>query len=170
MPNKLFVNETDAIIDIICNKINDNLVFTCVVSMLVMITLYVHFWLIADSLTNIIKLLQLKKPGLVFISFRQGEDGMLKFVLVLPAPGAPDVVVREVKFSVGDQAFDLTLAGDLLETPEMSGNDNDQVVGTLVDVDDAGNKSEAREFTFTLVDTLAPPQPGELGFKITGEE
>lgn len=165
----MYNNVIDAIYILTRDEIG-YVILSLVILCIFVIGLYLQLICILNSLAKIIQILKLKKPGLVFISLNQGEDGMLKFVLVLPEPSASDVVAREVKFSVGDQVFDLALAGDVVETPEMSGNDNDQVVGTLVDVDDAGNKSEAREFTFTLVDTLAPPQPGELGLKVTGEE
>lgn len=152
--------------DIINN--NSNLLFISTISIIVV--LYLYALIIIGYLNQIVKILQLKKPGLVFISFTQGEDGMLKFVLVLPEKGVADVVARELKFSIADNLFDVELNGDVVESPEFSGNDNDQVIGTLVDIDDAGNRSEAREFSFVLVDSIAPPQPGELGLKLTGEE
>jgi hypothetical protein len=134
------------------------------------IMLYLLFMIVCDGLKNIIKVLRLKKPGLIFISLRQGDDGMLKFVLVLPAAGAKDVVARELRFTVGDVSQEVDLEGDAVETAEFSGADNEKVVGTLVDVDDAGNRSETREFSFVLADTLPPPQPGVVGLKLTGEE
>lgn len=124
---------------------------------------------------DILKILKLRKPGFVWIkvteSFYKGQLKMLKFKLVLPAPGASDVVSRKITVKIGEQdVLDAELSGDALETAEMSGVDNDPVVGSLVDVDDAGNMSPAREFSFVLVDSIAPPQPGELGIVVTGEE
>ena len=119
---------------------------------------------------SLIKVLTLKRPGMVFISQREGEDGMLKFVLELPPKSAADVVSRELRFSVGEQLFEVMLGAEDVESAEFVGNDNDSVTGTLVDVDDAGNRSEPREFSFVLVDTLPPAQPGEVGLKVTGEE
>ncbi len=114
---------------------------------------------------------KLPKPGLVGLSvLSQGEDGMLKFVLTLPEKGASDVVSRELTVSVdGGEPVVFTLAGDVVESQEFEAADGAAVTGTLVDVDDAGNKSEAREFTLVLVDTIAPPQPGEVGVKVVSE-
>lgn len=126
---------------------------------------------ILAELQAIRKLLGQRAPGLLFLKTVREENGMLYFVLTLPPAGALDVVSRLVVVTVGTsdpQTFDL-LGSDLV-TPEMSGGDNDAVVGTLVDTDDAGNASPAREFSFVLVDTIAPPQPGEVGLQVTREE
>ena len=45
-----------------------------------------------------------------------------------------------------------------------------EVVLTLVDVDDAGNKSEPAVLTFTATDTVPPQQPGALGVTLLSEE
>jgi hypothetical protein len=37
------------------------------------------------------------------------------------------------------------------------------VSGHLIDIDNAGNRSEPRLFSLVAKDTIAPPQPGELG-------
>lgn len=111
------------------------------------------------------------KPKMVGLSIlSQGETGMLKFVLTLPTVGVSDVVSRELTVAVGDvEAVLLTLSSDATESQEFEAADDTVVTGTLVDVDNAGNKSEAREFNFVIVDTIAPPQPGELGVKVISE-
>lgn len=45
-----------------------------------------------------------------------------------------------------------------------------EVVLTLVDVDDAGNKSEPCVLTFTAMDTISPPSPTTLGVTLLREE
>lgn len=95
---------------------------------------------------------------------------MLRFKLLLPNPGASDVVARKLVVVNGNnEPQQLDLPGDSMETLEMEGQDNDVVSGTLEDIDDAGNVSPAREFSFILTDTIAPPQPGEIGLVVTGE-
>lgn len=122
------------------------------------------------NLQSLAKISRLRKPGLVYVTFWQGDDGMLKFVLVLPEKGASDVVQREVTVAVGaNEPVLVTVDGDTVKTSAFEGEDGETVVGTLVDVDDAGNKSEAREFSFVLVDTIAPPMPGEVGLEVTEE-
>lgn len=123
------------------------------------------------ELQAIRKIVGRRAPGLVFLKAVREENGMLVFNLALPPVGAPDVVTRKVVVTVGSgdpQTFDLS-ASDLV-TPELSGSDNDPVVGTLVDTDDAGNASPAREFSFVLTDTIAPAQPGEVGINVLREE
>jgi hypothetical protein len=122
------------------------------------------------TLKKLYQTLRLRKPGLVIPIFKDGDFNMLKFYLALPEKSAPDVVSRELTFKVGeaDPAV-LTYPGDVLATDEFGGMDGDAVVGALVDIDDAGNRSEAREFSFTLVDTIAPAQPGDVGLVVTGE-
>ena len=108
---------------------------------------------------------------MVFLTFYKGNDNMLKFVLTLPTKSAVDVVKREVTVVVdGADPVVVELDGDALETGEFAGADGASVTGALVDVDDSGNRSPAREFTFALVDTFAPPQPGEVGVRVTAEE
>ena len=122
------------------------------------------------NLHKLVKLLGLRKPGLVRLNFWQGENGMLKFVLVMPPVGAADVVKRHLTVSVGSSdPMVLELAADAVESSVLEGEDGYAVVGSLVDEDDVGNKSEAREFSFVLVDTIAPPQPGEMGLKVVEE-
>jgi hypothetical protein len=90
--------------------------------------------------------------------------------LILPAPGASDVVSRELTVRIGTgEPMVAKLQGDVLVYSGYEGNDGDAVEGQLVDIDDAGNRSEARTFSFVLADTIAPAQPGEVGLKVTGE-
>lgn len=110
------------------------------------------------------------KPKLVRLVITKENGIMLEFKLVLPVPGAVDVVGRELTVKVADgEAVTQTVAADVLEVAGFSGADNAAVEVSLVDVDDAGNKSEARVQTFTLVDNLAPPVPGEIGLQVTNE-
>jgi hypothetical protein len=96
---------------------------------------------------------------------------MLKFVLSLPPKSVSDVVSRELSVSVGGRdPMVVTLAGDVQQSEELSGADGETVSGTLVDIDDNGNRSEPREFSFVLMDTLAPPMPGDLGVNVVAEE
>lgn len=124
---------------------------------------------------SILKLLRLRKPGLVYLrvvgEFKKGSVSMLRFKLVLPAPGASDVASRElsIKIGEGEPTGDI-LPGTALESGEFTGQDGEGVSGELTDIDDAGNRSPARAYAFFLSDTLAPPQPGEIGLVVTGED
>lgn len=108
-------------------------------------------------------------PGIITFQFTEEKD-MLKFKLMLPAPGAADVVSRELSVKIADADVLLTsLSPDAAESGEYAGQDNDAVEVSLTDIDDAGNRSDARVQSFTLVDTIAPPVPGEIGLVITEE-
>lgn len=126
------------------------------------------------ELKAIRKIVGRRAPGLVFLKAIREEKGMLIFTLALPAAVDKDVLEggkRKVVVSVGGKdPVTLELPGNAVATEELSGNDNDAVVGTLVDIDDAGNESPSREFSFVLVDTIAPAQPGEVGLNVVREE
>lgn len=119
------------------------------------------------------KLIRLRKPGMVFLKIVGEGHGMLQFKLVLPAPGASDVVNREVSVKIGENdPIQVNLPGDAVESEIFECPDETEVTGTLVDIDDASptpNRSEPRDFSFIVVDTIAPPQPGEIGIAVVNE-
>jgi len=125
---------------------------------------------LVESTNSILKILRLRRPGMVYIRVISEDGSMLNFVLNLPPMGASDVVSRELTVKVGESDPVVSqLPGSAITSESMSGADNAPVVGQLVDIDDAGNRSEAREFSFVLLDTLAPPIPGEISIMVTGE-
>jgi hypothetical protein len=135
----------------------------------ILITMLLLLRSINSTCLSILKVLRLKKPGKVSITMFEGE-GMLSFVLTLPERSAKDVVARELTVSVDGVETVESLNGDSVESQVYSGLDNAAVAGRLVDIDDAGNRSEPSEFTFVLVDTIAPPAPGQVGLKVTAED
>jgi len=122
---------------------------------------------LTKELIRLRKVIGLRKPGLVFVRMvSEGKNGMSKFALVLPAPGANDVVSREVVFAInGGESVTQSLPGSAEKSEEFDAIESDIVTGTLVDIDDAvpANRSEPRVFELVLADTIAPPQPGEVG-------
>lgn len=94
----------------------------------------------------------------------------LKFVVEVPAAEG-DVVKRKVAVTSPDgTVVELELAGkDAAETSEFEVDQDATVKVSCVNVDDAGNESEAREQEFVVRDTIAPAAPGELGIRVTGE-
>lgn len=93
----------------------------------------------------------------------------LVYQLILPPPGAPDVVKRTLKSTVnGVEQPDVDIVSDPFE---VTFADNDSVTLSIVDTDDAGNVSPPSEpFAFTATDTIAPPQPGQVGVSLLREE
>ena len=118
-----------------------------------------------------VKIVWLRRPAMVFVVCKgTGVDGMLVFKFVLPAPGASDVTERRLNFTIGDaEPISVTLEGGALESGEYQGQQGVSVNGSLVDVDDAANASDPRDFAIVLADTIAPPQPGEVGVTVTSE-
>lgn len=121
--------------------------------------------------SEILKVLRLRKPGMVFIRIYKEEGGVMKFKLTLPSPGAKDVVSRKLTVAIGtDTPIEAALDGAALESLEMSASDGATVSGSLVDVDDAGNVSDPSTFSFIITDTIPPPAPGVVGLVITSDE
>lgn len=109
-------------------------------------------------------------PGLLSIRvISEGVNGMLNFSVLLPTPGATDVVKRELSVTIGEEPTQTKELTTETEVTGFSGADNAQVSLSLVDIDDAGNRSPERSQTFVLVDSLAPPQPGEMGIRVDSE-
>jgi hypothetical protein len=118
-------------------------------------------------------LLRCSNPGLLRISIT-GEDPMadkILFQVVLPPKSAPDVVRRELTVSFADGSQDvIELSADATSSDTLKGDQDSEISVSLVDIDDAGNRSEPSLAAFELLDTVAPPAPGELGLSIVGEE
>lgn len=111
------------------------------------------------------------RPGRAFCTpTREVDMDQLKFTIVLPPPSAPDVVRREL--TVVDAAGHTTIGEYRPDEQEIGGFCAPQgtaITITLVDIDDAANRSQPSETTVTLEDIIAPPKPGQLGIKLVGE-
>jgi hypothetical protein len=91
---------------------------------------------------------------------------VLTYRVSVNAPVDGDVVSRVLTVTVnGVESTVVTAAGDATDLGSVDVPQDSLVVLSLVDVDDAGNKSEPATVEFTAVDTLAPAQPG--GFNVT---
>lgn len=118
-------------------------------------------------------------PGAVAIrhtgeQLRASEDEMdlIKFVVQVPEEATADVVRRDVQVIFADSTTDADQVPGraAAESKEFKGPQDSTVTVRVENVDDAGNVSASREQQFTLADTFAPPQPGEIGLRATGEE
>ena len=112
-------------------------------------------------------------PTAFTVTFLQKED--LFMALVYNVTAGPvfekDVSERRLSVSVnGEVRSNATYSPDTTSFGELSFSDNDKVVLTLVDVDDAGNVSSPATLEFVALDTVAPSQPGELGVAFVREE
>jgi hypothetical protein len=106
------------------------------------------------------------------IIVRKEEDNMTLVYNVTAGPVVDnDVVERRLTVTVNGEVSQVTTnSNDTTSFGEFSFADNDNVVLTLVDVDDAGNVSSPAVVEFIAADTIPPAKPGELGVSLVREE
>ena len=91
-------------------------------------------------------------------------------VTAAPAVDA-DVVTRRLAVTVNGEVRETTdFTADATDFGELGFNDDDSVVLTLVDIDDAANVSEPATFEFVATDTIPPAAPGSFGVTLVREE
>lgn len=95
---------------------------------------------------------------------------VLSYTVTAALPVDADVVSRMLTIMVnGEDMGTVDVPVDSTELSVFSAPQDAEVALTLVDVDDAGNKSEPAVYSFVATDTIAPAQPGGLGVTLTGE-
>ncbi len=81
-----------------------------------------------------------------------------------------DVVSRTVTVSINGEAPDIQkYPADTLTFSPLVVSEGDNVVMTLVDIDNAGNPSAPAVVEFVAADTLPPSQPGGFGLTLVHE-
>ena len=141
----------------------------------------VFAWLLGDLVAAVNKLtaevsrLRREVKRLAFVQRRpmvrfflvDEVDGMaLVYAVSAGAPVDKDVAVRELSVTVdGVKSPVATFAGDATDLGDLRVEKGAAVVATLVDVDDAGNRSQPAVVEFVAVDTIPPATPS--GFAIT---
>ena len=95
-------------------------------------------------------------------------------VLTYAVSAAPvaegDVVTRELSVVInGLEQPVVTYPGYAVDLGTVDVPQDSEVVLRLVDVDDAGNRSEPAEVVFVATDTLPPSAPGALGVSLVAE-
>jgi len=107
-------------------------------------------------------------PSGLRVVLLRGETmaNVLTYNVSVNAPVDGDVVSRELTVTVnGVELMVVNAVGNATDLGSVDVPQDALVVLSLVDVDDAGNKSAPATVEFTAVDTLAPAQPG--GFNVT---
>lgn len=94
---------------------------------------------------------------------------ILVYDVLLPAAGV-DVESRELTVTINGEAQPVLTPDKFATTQQIRVAQDATCHLSLVDVDDAGNRSEPSTFDFVATDTIAPPQPGTLGVTLVGEE
>lgn len=94
----------------------------------------------------------------------------LTYLVTATAPVDSDVVQRELVVTVNGEVVSTTVfAGSSVDFGTVTVPQDSEVKLTLVDVDDAGNKSQPAESYFVAVDTIPPGQPGAINVTLVGE-
>lgn len=90
---------------------------------------------------------------------------MFQIVFAFPAPGASDVVQRELSVTVnGADPPLIRTYSNVMQSDTWDFQENDSLACTLTDIDNAGNRSQPSSvFNYDVVDDVPPPQPAELG-------
>ena len=96
-------------------------------------------------------------------------------MLIYSVTAAPvvdaDVVARRLSVTVNGEVRETAdYAPETTNFGELGFDDNESVVLTLVDVDDAANVSEPASFEFVATDSIPPAKPGEFGVTLVREE
>ena len=96
---------------------------------------------------------------------------MLVYNVTAGAVVDKDVAERRLSVTVNGEVRETKpFAPDTTSFGELAFADNDNVVLSLVDVDDAGNVSKPAVVEFVALDTVAPAAPGEFGVSFVREE
>ena len=124
----------------------------------------------APAPVPVVKKIQL---GPLEVRFTAEDFAMSQIVfdVLLPALGAPDVVKRRLSLQIGDAEPVLVPVG--LQDEAVRGLKAPQganVTVSLVDVDEAGNESEASVTAFEAKDVIPPVRPEAVDIVIVGEE
>lgn len=111
------------------------------------------------------------QPGeIVFDAIGEDEMGLITFDIQLPEVGAPDVVEREFTLQVNGGEKDVrSLSGDARVVEGLAVEEGSSIELLLVDIDDAGNRSEPSGLITTVRDTFPPAKPGDMRMTVTGE-
>lgn len=112
-----------------------------------------------------------EKPELGFYQLERDYMADLLTYVVTAAPAVDhDVVTRELVVQVGDATGTVsTWPGSSVELGNVVVPQDTHVVLTLVDVDDAGNRSAPAVVEFVAADTIPPAAPGSFGVTLVGE-
>lgn len=137
----------------------------------------IFFWLNNKLFRRYLNLLQkLTMQNIQPIAFkcnflyREGKE-MLVYSVTAGTVVDKDVAERRLSVTVNGEVRETKpFAPDTTSFGELSFTDNDNVVLTLVDVDDAGNVSKPATVEFVALDTVAPAAPGEFGVSFVREE
>lgn len=99
------------------------------------------------------------------------SDMALVYAVTAGQPVDSDVVARELTVVVdGAVVSTESFNGDETDLGEIKVPQDSSVVLTLIDIDDANNRSQPATVEFKATDTIAPAAPGSFGVTLSREE
>jgi hypothetical protein len=107
----------------------------------------------------------------VRLSFMEPTSMALVYTVSAGPAVDADVTGRQLTVVVnGEVLSTVELAGSATDLGEVKVEQNSNVTLSLVDIDDAGNRSQAAVLDFVATDTIPPAQPGSFGVTLAREE
>lgn len=95
---------------------------------------------------------------------------VLTYQVSVGLPVSHDVVQRELSFVIdGADPVVSVFSNETTDLGTVNAPEGANVVLSLVDIDNAGNRSDAAVLSFEAVDTLPPAVPGSFGVTLVGE-
>jgi hypothetical protein len=126
------------------------------------------------TLTSAIRgLAMTHRRPLVWVRLSLQEPTSMALVYSVSAGPAVDADVTGRQLTVvvnGEVLSTVELAGSATDLGEVKVEQNANVTLSLVDVDDAGNRSQPAVLDFVATDTIPPAQPGSFGVTLAREE
>jgi hypothetical protein len=107
----------------------------------------------------------------VRLSFMEPTSMALVYTVSAGPAVDADVTGRQLTVVVNGEVLSIVeLAGSATDLGEVKVEQNSNVTLSLVDIDDAGNRSQPAVLDFVATDTIPPAQPGSLGVTLAREE
>jgi hypothetical protein len=127
------------------------------------------------SLTVAIRGLAMSNRKPVFwvrLSFQEPISMALVYSVTAGSPVDADVTSRELTVVVNGESVGgpVSFNGTATDLGEIKVEQGAAVVLALVDIDDAGNRSQPAMTEFTATDTIPPATPGSFGVSLVREE
>lgn len=106
---------------------------------------------------------------LLVIERKKTVPNQLTYSVVAAPSSDADVVERILTKTVNGESSSKSYDGDASKFDDLTVTQGDLVILSLVDVDDAGNRSGAATLSFTAEDTIPPADPSGLGVTLVSE-
>lgn len=100
---------------------------------------------------------------------RKTVPNQLTYAIVAAPPSDADVVERILTVTLDGEATSKPYPGETSKFDDLTVPQGANVILSLVDVDDAGNRSGAATVSFVATDTIPPSDPSGLGVTLVSE-